>query len=351
MLEGDYHWKGTGWHIFVKAWCASPATGASILRSIKAWLTPERFRHDFWLSISPLHAAVRTSAGQGWFLEKAYMFLCCDACPTAQRPCRGEGHPKVHKEAHCSMSGRHKGNQGLNILVLSKEEIKAKLVLLSPSEMCLNIECMVRIWFLSLTRFSSWVILGYGAKSLKISLFWGSCSTDNLAYGIQLPSGREENWRQLDKLMSWHEGQGNAVEWVHPSTAQARPTSCFVAIRHACFLGSYPDWSSGLFGVRSQQTQTTFIFHYSLLLAGVFTLPSWRTACSKGSRVGASQCIPMGLVLFLYKQPLTASDEPQISSLTVNSTWWGHRSSGSWISVHWTGMRRIQSGVKYRQKG
>lgn len=53
------------------------------------------------------------------------MFLCCVPRTAAQRPCRGEGHPKVHKKAHRSMSGRHKGNQGLNILVLSKEEIKA----------------------------------------------------------------------------------------------------------------------------------------------------------------------------------------------------------------------------------
>lgn len=78
--------------------------------------------------------------------------LHCVPHPRAQRLCRGEGHPKVHKKTHCSMSGRHEGNQGLNILVLSKEEIQAykiasfsKLVLLSPAEMCLNIECVVSI--------------------------------------------------------------------------------------------------------------------------------------------------------------------------------------------------------------
>lgn len=80
------------------------------------------------MSISLLHAAIRTSAGQGQFLEQHVWSCAMSLTPKVRCPCRGEEkeeHPKVHEKTHYSMAMRHSGSQELNISIWSKGKIQA----------------------------------------------------------------------------------------------------------------------------------------------------------------------------------------------------------------------------------
>jgi len=77
------------------------------------------------VSISPLHAAIGTSAGQRQFPEQHACFHVMSLTSEICCPCRGEKaeeHPKaeVHEKTHYSMDVRHNSSQDLNVSVLSK---------------------------------------------------------------------------------------------------------------------------------------------------------------------------------------------------------------------------------------
>lgn len=140
-LEGDYHWKVTGWHIFVEAWWVSPPYCRSLTAQINQNITDTSEASAlFWalgmqkdhqtlsVSISLLHAAIRIPAGQSQFPEQHVCSHATSLAPEVRCHCRGEEaeeHPKVHEKTRCSMAVRHNGSQELNVSVLSKGEIQA----------------------------------------------------------------------------------------------------------------------------------------------------------------------------------------------------------------------------------
>lgn len=69
------------------------------------------------MSISLLHAAIRTSAGQSQFPEQHMCYHATSLAPEVRDPSRGEKaeeNPKMHEKSHYSVSMRHNGIEELN---------------------------------------------------------------------------------------------------------------------------------------------------------------------------------------------------------------------------------------------